>query len=192
MDVSIIVATYGSDRYLLSGNDTAEFADSHGVPMVRVHGGNTLAESRNAAADLARTEWLCFLDAGDTLAPGYFDAMERATGDLRAPRLQFYDNGTTTEPFNLPSRNIDVGNPCPIGTLIRHSMFEDVGGFWEEPAYEDWSLFRRAWLLGAKIEHVNAIYTAVLDPHGRNSTVENPRRLIKDIRRSHKLWRHNI
>ena len=62
-----------------------------------------------------------------------------------------------------------------VGTLIRKSMFERVEGFWDERAYEDWSLFRRAWLLKAKIEHVpDAFYFVHVNPVSRNKSVDDP------------------
>ena len=194
MDVTIIVATHGSEGWLATGNHTAL---REGVifkyPIVRVHGGSSVAQCRNAGAALADTEWLCFLDAGDYLSFDYFDVVDGTEGDLLAPRLVFdYGSNVTDEPFDLTQRDMYHGNPCCIGTLIRKEMFDRVGGFWEEPAYEDWSLFRRAWLLGATIAHTQATYYAKVDPHGRNSTVDNPMKLIKDIQESHKEWYDNF
>ena len=194
MDATIIVATYGNGDWLAVGNDTAQRTeDILQYPVIRVHGGASVAQCRNAGAALADTEWLCFLDAGDYLSFDYFNVMDGIEGDLFAPRLVFnYGNNVTDEPFDLTQRDIDHGNPCCIGTLIRKEMFDRVGGFWEEPAYEDWSLFRRAWLSGAKIVHTQAFYYAKVDPHGRNSTVADPIGLIKQIQTSHREWYDNI
>lgn len=191
MDVTIVVATYGdrkwidiADRYAMIRAKTAH----PDVPLVRIHGGKSIAEARNAGAALVDTEWICFLDADDKLDEEYFEEMDKASGDLRAPRLIFVTNDYIyTEPFDLTKRDMDWGNPCPIGTLIRTSMFEDVGGFWEESVYEDWSLFRRAWLLGAKIEHTNAKYYAY-NIGNRNSSTNHPGVEIEKIRSSHDKW----
>jgi hypothetical protein len=68
-------------------------------------------------------------------------------------------------------------------------MFEEAGQFWGEPAWEDYSLFRRAVLSGAFVHFVpNAIYIAHSTKNGRNSTVTNPRRFRRDIVRSHLNW----
>lgn len=190
MDVSIIVATFGDNSWINIADNYALHSTKYNfpdIPLVRVHGGSTLAEARNAAADLVRTEWMCFLDADDGLDTDYFDEMSKATGDLRVPRLLFSTYNGWNEPFDLSKRDIDYSNPCPIGTLIKTSMFEDVGGFWEEPAYEDWSLFRRAWLLGATIEHTDARYYAY-NLGGRNSSVTEPAGEIEKIRSSHDKW----
>ena len=107
MDVSIVVATFGDNSWInIADNFALASAKGHfwNTPIVRVHGGSTLAEARNAAADLVRTEWICFLDADDELYPGYFDEMEKATGDLRVPRLFFDGEQGWHEPFDLTDR----------------------------------------------------------------------------------------
>ncbi len=190
MDVTIVVATFGDNRWVNIADNYALASTKYHfpeVPLVRVHGGSTLAEARNAGADLVRTEWICFLDADDELSKDYFDEMEKSDAELRAPRLLFDSPQGWQEPFNLKKRNIDFGNPCPIGTLIKTSMFEDVGGFWEEPVYEDWSLFRRAWLQGARIDHTQAKYYAY-NLGGRNSSTTDPAGEIEKIRSSHDKW----
>jgi hypothetical protein len=120
--------------------------------------------------------------------------MSKAKGDLRAPRLTFFNPETQqlNEPFDLTKRDMNVGNPCVIGTLIRYDMFEEVGGFWNEPAYEDWSLFRRAWLLGATIEHTDAMYCSIDKPGSRNKQVTDPVKLIREIQYSHEEWYGDI
>ena len=102
---------------------------------------------------------------------------------------QYVTDGIAAPPISLAGRKIKDWNPCVIGTLIRKSMFVRCGGFWDERAYEDWSLFRRAWLLKAKIEHVpDAVYTVHVRPESRNNTVDDPLGLCQDIRMSHRAW----
>lgn len=189
IDVTIIVGTFGDPSWAARGHDTA-MAAAQAAPtaVIAVHG-DTLAQARNAGASTADTEWLCFLDAGDELAPGYLPAMGRATADLRAPELRLiHPDGRVEVPY-LIGRNILTINPCPIGTLIRRDLFWAVGGFWEERAWEDWSLFRRCALLGATIGHVlDAVYLAPVDPSGRNSTVVDPSGLHRSITDSHAAW----
>ena len=184
IEVTVIVATFGDEWWYEKGCWAAASALAQGATTIQVHD-DSLAVARNIGAARADTEWLCFLDADDVILPGYFDAMAAATGDLRAPAVQYDDD----EPMVLADRNINVTNPCVIGTLIRKDMFMRAGGFWEEEAWEDWSLFRRCWLLGATIEHVpGAVYHVAVNPRGRNGTVRNPRELHAQIRQSHKRW----
>lgn len=189
MDLTIIIATFGDPIWSRRAADTcAEIQDTAGVPIVLSHG-DTLAQARNYGAEIADTEWLCFLDADDTLAPGYVPAIAAATGDLRAPALHLVGRDGNIDIPDLTTRDIATVNPCCIGTVLRRSMFCTASGFWEERAWEDWSLFRRCWLLGATITHVpDAVYIAHADPNGRNSTVRDGRRLHADIIASHDTW----
>ncbi len=190
-DVTVLVATFGTDAWRITGERRACRLTSHGAPIVHVHA-DTLAEARNLAASRARTGWLCFVDADDDLADGYLPAMVAADGDLRAPALvEVADDGTeTTIDLLEPRRDIVTGwNPCPIGTLIGRDLFHDVGGFWDEPAWEDWSLFRRAFLAGASLRHVpGAVYRAHVRPDSRNRTVHQPDQLRAAIIASHRRW----
>jgi glycosyltransferase involved in cell wall biosynthesis len=188
VDLEVIVTTWGSDDWHERGRVTAKYNSAwhfHSYDPAQSAG----AARNSAVADVDPQEWICFLDADDELAPGYIDAMER-TGlqrdDLGTPALQLH--GET--PRCLEDRDILAGlNPCPIGTLIHRSMFEEAGQFWGEPAWEDWSLFRRAVLSGAYVHFVpDAVYVANSTSNGRNSTVINPRRLRRDIVRSHLDW----
>lgn len=188
----MIVATFGASKW-------AQLARSVAVPSAEaarpaeliVEHGETLHQARNAAAARVSAEWLCFLDADDELEPGYLSAMSEASADLRAPALRLVVAGEPDlDPLDLSGREILHGlNPCAIGTLIRRTMFDDVGGFWPERAWEDWSLFRRAVLAGATLEHVPAaVYRSNISPDGRNSTVDRPQQLRREIVSSHARW----
>lgn len=190
--VTVIVATFGSDDWEAAGDDAMRrLIESGGaasnagrVHVVRSHE-RTLVEARNAAAYTAAAGWLCFLDADDDLEPGYLDALLAGSGDLRAPAIRYDD----ADPVVLADRCIDGINPCVIGTLIRRELFIDAGGFWHERAWEDWSLFRRAWLLGAEIvHHPDAVYRVNTRPDSRNNTVRRPRELHRSIRAAHQAW----
>lgn len=190
MEVTIVVATFGDPSWKTKAIERAipsAAAQPHSA-VVAMHG-DTLAQARNAGALAATTEWLCFLDADDELAEGYVEAMLAAGGDLRAPELHLIHPDGTVDVPDLVGRDITVTNPCCIGTFVRRRMLLDVGGFWGERAWEDWSLFRRCWLAGATITHVaDAVYRSFVDPAGRNSTVAEPRLLHRQIVRSHQRW----
>lgn len=193
--VAVIVTTWGHPSW-------AGMASRRAIPSVtdadvyhhHVEGDSSAGAARNAAVWAFDPQgWICFLDADDELEPGYVNAMRRAAFErnldqrhLLAPALRL--PGQTPETY--PDRDIIHGiNPCPIGTLIHRSTFDAIGGFWDEPAWEDWSLFRRAVLNGAKIEFVSdAVYRANSTNSGRNATVRNPRLLRKQIIQSHNRW----
>ena len=87
MDATVIVATHGDPKWITLARERAiPSAEKQGVAVLHYHG-ESLSEARNFAASQVDTEWLCFLDADDELAPGYFEAMDKATGDLRAPSV---------------------------------------------------------------------------------------------------------
>lgn len=192
--VAVVVATFGEDRWAqLARTIAAPSAEAERPAELIVHHGQTLHQARNDAASLARSEWLCFLDADDQLEPGYLAALLSASADLRAPAVRYVVPGAPDPaPLVLDRRNISTMNPCVIGTLVRRQLFEEAGRFWPERAWEDWSLFRRCWLLGATIEHVPAaVYRVTVNSAGRNSTVDRPHTLHREILRSHAAWRRN-
>ena len=195
MDVSIVVATFGAPEWAeLARARAIPSAEQAGAAEVVVEHGATLAEARNTGAARARGEWLVFLDADDELEPGYLEAIAAAGGDLRAPAVRYVIPGEPDpEPTVFAGRNLARVNPCAIGTALRRELFEQAGRFWPEPAWEDWSLFRRCWLLGATIEHVPAaVYRVTMNPTGRNSTVGSQAerdRLHRRIVASHNQWK---
>jgi len=177
VDVSIVIATFGSSSWLQTAQRVAlPSALAQNVPVIVRHG-ESLSSTRNEAAMLATSQWLIFLDADDELAPGYVEAMSQSSGDLRVPRLML--DGVEVD---LRRRQIERMNPCPIGTAIERDRFFDVGGFPDFDAWEDWALFLRAHRRGATIDHTDAVYLARHDAAGRNSTVKSPQRLRREIR----------
>lgn len=191
MDVRIIVATYGDRDYWepLAARAISSVPDPDLV--IRYHG-DTIHDARNQAAEHADSEWLCFLDADDELAPGYLEAMERASGDLRAPLVRYVRNGRPT-PAHVPkgTDNMADGNRLVIGTLVRRTMFLEVGGFRDWPFYEDWDLWQRCWLAGATVEIVHdAVYVAHVRPDSRNRTPSRDEKIAVHhaIRRANMPW----
>jgi glycosyltransferase involved in cell wall biosynthesis len=192
--VAVIVATFGDVEWEQRARRAVASAELEQPAELITHHHHTgdLADARNAAAALASAEWLCFLDADDELEPGYLAALLAGSAELRAPAVRFVVDGAPelAAPMILDRRNIDRLNPCVIGTLIRRRLFHLAGGFWHERAWEDWSLFRRAHLLGASLEHYPAaVYRVHVSPAGRNNTVTNPNTLRREILRSHAAWR---
>lgn len=189
MDVTICVGTFGHRRWIDLAHDRAiPSAVRQGCPVIFRHE-TTLADARNAALRAARTDWVIVLDADDEMDDGYVQAMAAAGGDLRAPALVEVHSDGRERRVHLADRDMDSLNPCCIGTAIRRDLALEIGGFWAEPAWEDFSLFRRAWLLGAVIEHVpGAVYRAHVSPRSRNRSVGDPAALMESIKASHIAW----
>jgi GT2 family glycosyltransferase len=196
VDVAVVVATFGENRWAeLARRAVASAERLEPAELIVHHGGGGIADARNAGAARARAPWLCFLDADDELERGYLSAMSAAGADrgLLAPAVREVVDGLAGPARTLDDARRDIGrgwNPCVIGTLIRRDVFELVGGFWRERAWEDWSLFRRAWLAGEPVRHVpDAVYRVHVNPNGRNSTVDRPQQLHREILNSHAVWR---
>jgi len=197
MDVTILVTTMGDaswerlawsvaipDALKQTGAFTASMHVSDDV---------SLGEARNRAVEFHDPKgWICFLDADDRLEPGFVDAMQAVhqprNTDLLAPALRIVSETKPDPPVEvLKHRDMARMNSCPIGTLIHRTQFDAVGGFWDEPIWEDWSLFRRCWLTGSRIRHIDgAVYRATHSPAGRNS--QSLRGIHSRIIKSHEKW----
>ena len=174
MDVTVCIGTFGEDRWQLLANERA--IPSAQAPVIHVHG-DALHEARNEAAARATSEWLCFLDADDELAPGYFDAMAEGTRDLRGPAVQYVHRGKAQPAKVWEDRGLEYGNHLVLGTCIRRDLFDRVGGFHDYPLYEDWDLWLRCYLQGATYETLPAaVYVAHARADSRNRA---PSRQVK-------------
>lgn len=186
--VSIIVATYGDaahwNEVAKSAVASAE-AQTVECEVIRMHRG-TLADARNEAAFQANSEWLCFLDADDALAPDYVEQMLAHHGDIRRPAtLGVYPNGETDDyPVMIPKKDIKHSNYIVIGALVRKEMFDAVGGFRDLEALEDWDLWIRCIRSGAKVVDVpTAVYRVTINTDSRNKNVEKHNRAFNEIRK---------
>lgn len=188
MDLTICVATAGDEWWRkLAKSRAIPSAKAQGVPVVTTHYRSGVTDARNAAARKVQTEWMMFLDADDELAPGYVEAIGRATGDLRVGALTYLYPDGRRESIDLSRRNMERSNRCHIGTAIRTETFWSCGGFPGFVRWDDWAIFLRAYRRGARIEHVaDAEYLAHVRPDSLMRTVHkvaNPRELNRKIYR---------
>lgn len=166
MDVTVCIGTFGEERWKELAQERA--IPSAQAPVIHVHA-DELHEARNEAASRATTEWLCFLDADDELAPNYFDAMDTGSADLRGPAVQYVHRGKPQPPMVWPDIGLESGNHLVLGTCITRDRFQAIGGFHDYPLYEDWDLWLRCHLAGATHETISeAVYIAHHRADSRN------------------------
>lgn len=181
MDVSILICTYGEDRWRRLAIERAlpsaqAQKDAHEVRAWHSPEHTlTLAETRNLAAREASGGWLCFLDADDELAPGYVAAMRERAAEMGAgaallyPAVQYVTGKSESRPALLgQGRPLIELNRAVIGSLIPRQLFLSLGGFGEEPIYEDWALWLRASRHVALMAVPKAVYRVHQAPSGRN------------------------
>lgn len=189
MDVeccTVCVGTYGEPRWLAMAYQRAiPSAEAEGVEVIHRHA-HTLAKARNEALRLVDTEFAIFLDADDSLEPGYVEAMVQGSADLRAPLVRYVRDGVeqgAAYPRVVGHHHLcraeclEAGNWIAIGACVRVALLREVGGFGEEPIWEDWSAWLRCYRAGASVEGTEAIYRAYVSGRGRNATLSEAERL---------------
>ena len=198
--VGVVISSYGSRepwntlamRAMTSVTRQTRPPDA----VFRIHH-NTLHEARNKGGQLVGVDWLCFLDCDDELEPNYLELMMESgePNELRYPRVRYVTDGfdpkCPPEPRTLQRKPLWQGNFMVIGTLVRRSFFLAAGGFRELPAYEDWDLWIRCWLLGCNPTFIpTAVYRAWRRPDGRNAPglIDSPTDLCARIVEYNRRW----
>jgi glycosyltransferase involved in cell wall biosynthesis len=176
-DVTVIVATYGLSSWERWGDEAASSVKD--VPVFRVHDAEaTLAQVRNFALDVVDTEYVCFLDADDALAPGYFD--RDLSADIVVTPLDGEFPRVNGHQHTCRSACLVSGNYIHIGAIARSQTLRDRGGFREHPAYEDWDLWLRCHY--ARATFANSPGPAYLTKQrgrgGRNSALPHSARAL--------------
>jgi glycosyltransferase involved in cell wall biosynthesis len=175
VDVTVCIGTFGDPSWADLAQNRA--VPSAQAPVQHVHS-DSLHDARNAAASLADTEFLCFLDADDELEPGYFDAMRTGTADVRAPAVRYVRSHNRQPPYvpkvaghtHLCDADcLTWGNWLVIGSLVRTELFWQAGGFRAFDWSEDWDLWVRCREVGATFEAIpRAVYRAHVRSDSRN------------------------
>jgi glycosyltransferase involved in cell wall biosynthesis len=160
------------------------------VTALRLPANRGPSHARNRGVELARGEWLMFLDADDFIAPdtlaGLVEAGLRAPGSLAACPWEFLqqqaDGGWIAQAPRRPFA--PVGDPLagwltghwtpPCAVLYPRRVFLSAGGFDEAlRRNEDGDLAMRAFVGGAGVRLATrgkSFYRRHLDPHRALST----------------------
>jgi len=186
LDVTICVATFGEQRWRHTAHNVAlRSAEKFGVPVVAVHGAS-IHGARNACLPQVTTEWVIYVDGDDELEPAYLDAMAAVDGDVRVPYARYVNGSHVPQPV-MPrvaghrhvctQQCLPEGNWIVIGAAVRAGLLREIGG-WRAFGWEDWDVWLRCHLAGARIEPApGAVYRAHVHPgsRGRYSLEESLR-----------------
>lgn len=172
--VGVCVCTFGDktkwEKLALRALDSVNRQTRKADEVIWYHG-KDLQEARNTAVAMTNSQWIVILDADDLLDEKYIEDMLEASkqGTLLYPRVQkVYPDGLKLfveyKCCNLMERNFIV-----IGAMFQREDFLKVGGFSDEPIWDDWSLWLRLKeKLGVIIVPSKAVYIAYENPNGRN------------------------
>jgi glycosyltransferase involved in cell wall biosynthesis len=175
--VSVVVGTYGGQQWVQLAEQRAlpsVLAQTAPCEVIHVHG-PSLHEARNEGAARAGGEWLVFLDADDELDRHYvaamLDAVDAGAGErlFQPATLGVVEGVEDDAPVLLPERPLLEANYLVIGTMVAAAQFSRVGGFGDWSMFEDWDLWIRCWLEGARVQSVpGAVYRVHVMPSSRN------------------------
>lgn len=214
--ISVCIASYGTDHWRSLALERAlpSVQDQDCEVVVHHEPGGTVSTSRNGAAVQAHEDWLCFLDADDQLGSGFVYAMQRAIRRqvkhhpdtlariedvLLTPAVSYVIRGRPGRPRFWPETPYWSGNWMVIGTLVPRKLFLDVGGFidYGDPpgsnAYEDWSLWARCQMAGARVEKVpRALYIAHHEETSRHRNVPHSTKIGWHHEIQNALWPEGV
>ena len=122
-----------------------------------------VAHARNTGVRRARGDWICCLDADDTIAPNYFmEAMSHVakapTTNLVYANQQFF--GESKWQWHVPELRADfalVNGPLPLMTLWRKALWHATPHGFDEAlprGHEDWAFWLQLMRLSLHPHHI--------------------------------------
>lgn len=161
-EVEVVIVDDCSPYRAVLDRDLGLFSGCDFIRVVRPERNLGLAGARNFGIEHSSGEFILPLDADDMIAPFALQRMLRAIdgADVAYGWMQRF--GERHERWVQPSGWSIAGliseNRLPYCSLFRRSMWEKVGGYDQSMGrgYEDWDLWIRMALAGAKFVYINA------------------------------------
>jgi glycosyltransferase involved in cell wall biosynthesis len=140
-----------------------------GWRLVRQEPAGGPCRARNRAAEVARGEWLLFMDDDNLARPSEISTFVRAalatSADVVTCQMELFRGDVPSADGRPLHRWLFTGGPPALGVfrncfgdtnaLVRRSLFQEAGGFTPERGVgEDWELWARLVLAGARLETV--------------------------------------
>ncbi len=154
-DIEIICVNDGSTDNSL--NIIIEYANNDSRIKIINQENKKQGAARNAGLQIAKGEYIGFVDSDDWVDPDYFEKLyntaKKYNSDIALATNIRIGNGKTKKRLNITEEKvaatiqekIDIGNqvknPCPTNKIYRHSMLKDNNIIWPEGMYCEDKLF---------------------------------------------------
>lgn len=186
MNVTIVIATCGDETWKSMGDLAYQSIEGN---IIRVHEPDmTVSQVRNYALRFVNTKYVCFVDADDTLAKGYFDfePVEDVTvtsirykfsGEPMIPKVWLHEAyGKKQHKYACKGDCLPDGNYIHVGAIVRTELVKEKGGFDEYPVFEDWALWLKLYKNGATFgRHPESVYEASVRENNNHRNRSIPR-----------------
>lgn len=181
-DFEVIVCDDGSSDHTSEVVDN--FKDSFAIRYLREENWGGPARPRNNGLNVARGEWICFLDADDWWFPGKLAAVFAAIGNVDVVHhdCAVFD-GSVKRILKMRGRQLSAPvfvdlmtawNALHTSTVcVKKTILEEVGGFSEERALiaiEDFDLWLRISRITDRFGHIPRVLGAYGVSHGNISS----------------------
>jgi GT2 family glycosyltransferase len=118
---------------------------------VSIHKWNTLVE-------ICRGDAILILCDDDKLDPTFIEkvskTMEETNADIVYTDIKYFGDSHAAVDTGRP-KDLLKTNPIPITSLIRKSVWDELGGIDETTKYGDWDLWIRCYLAKKKFVHIS-------------------------------------
>jgi hypothetical protein len=121
--------------------------------------GDDFGEFRDLMQANQTADWFSVCGIDDQYLPGAFDEIEQADAegcDIYIDKVQFKHNGQILEgrwePEHIPHRMT-----CPGAAPMKLELYNKTGGVTKGTIWDDWELYIRCVVAGAKPYHANTV-----------------------------------